>query len=456
MEGLPKEGLGEGHGQIFVRVPPVNPNSNFPENCRKIPYYPHTNVRGMTHMQSASATFATAGETKPAASPSHFRETVSLQSLVAPVSEEEFLARYFERKPLILHRQNPGYYGDLFTLEDFDNSVTRGRGYVKTAEATAKKQAKHHGSGASALESVLTDMRDGHTLILDGQQDFDPKLGPLCRALAQQTGARFQTNIYLTPPNGKGFQPHWDNHDVFVMQVLGSKHWKVEKTRRTLPEKDATIETEGREFRGDVHSFTLQQGDMVYLPRGYVHAAECGAENSLHITLGMYPSTWDDLLLATIKAAIQGDDSLRLFLPYGHMKGDGAGIVKQVGEILHRVADPAFLTQVFDRFRDESITKMPLDISGQIAAFFQGKDFALDDVISPRPGLCYTIRKRAEGVTLNVGTRSITFPDFFGEALEFALTASSYAIRDLPGDLEDEERLVFIERLIQEGLVVRK
>src|SRR4051812_27616740 len=124
-------------------------------------------------MQSASATLAaTSSDANDGqASPAQFREIATIQSLVAPVTEEEFLARYWERKPLIVHRANPDYYGDLFTLQDFDVSITRGRGYVKTAEATAKKQAKHHGSSATALERVLTDMRDGHTLILDGVQE---------------------------------------------------------------------------------------------------------------------------------------------------------------------------------------------------------------------------------------------------------------------------------------------
>lgn len=388
--------------------------------------------------------------------PSHFRDTISLQSLVSPVSEEEFRARYWEKKPLIVHRADPGYYGDLFTLQDFDANLTRCRGYVKTAEATAKKQAKHQGVSATALEQVLADMRDGHTLILDGINDFDAKIGLFGRMLAQQTGARFQTNVYLTPPNGKGFQPHWDNHDVFVLQVMGSKHWKVEKDRRTLPEKDANIEEEGREFRGEVYSFTLNQGDVVYIPRGYVHAAECGSESSLHLTLGIYPNTWDELLLAAVKMAILRDESLRLALPFGHMEGGEEGIVNRLTDTLKAMTDRSFLSTLLDQFRDESIKRAPLDISGQVLSFYQAAEIKLDDRIGPRAGLFYSMRKHQDGVTLNIGTRAITFPDFFAQALQFALTTPTFAVRELPGELEDEERIVFVERLMQEGLVVRK
>ncbi|HET7085334.1 MAG TPA: cupin domain-containing protein [Rhizomicrobium sp.] len=387
---------------------------------------------------------------------SHFRDTVTIQSLVAPVSEEEFRARYWEKKPLIVHREDPGYYGDLFTLKDFDESITRGPSYVKTAEATAKKQARYQGATPTALEKVMADMREGHTLILDAMHGFDPKLKLLCGRLGQETGQTFQTNIYLTPPNGKGFGAHWDNHDVFVLQVLGSKHWKVEKNRRAFPDRDASIEEEGREFRGDVYEFTLQQGDMVYIPRGYVHAAECGSENSMHITLGALINTWDDLLIGAVRAATLQDEGLRHALPLGYMRGDGSGIVKRMQEVFRNMADPAFLTPVLERFRDEIVTKAPLSISGQIEFFFERAELKIDDKVKARPGVFYTIRKGEESVTLNVGTRTITFPGFFGEALEFALNSPGYAIRDLPGDLGDEERLVFIERLMQETLVVRQ
>ena len=393
---------------------------------------------------------------KAVPSPSHFRDTVTVQSLVAPISEEEFRANYWERKPLVIHRENPDYYGDLFNLQDFDEFITRGPGYVKTAEATAKKQAKHHGATPDALERVLSEMRDGHTLILDSMQSFEPKLKGFCGSLARETGFRFQTNIYLTPPNGKGFTAHWDNHDVFVLQVLGSKHWKVEKNRRTLPEKDGTTEESEREFRGEVHDFTLRQGDMIYIPRGFIHAAECGVESSMHITLGVYAPTWDELLVAAVRVAAMKSENLRHYLPFGYMKGNDAEIAKRAANELRDMADPAFLAEVLERLRDEKVKKAPLDISGQVQSFFEAEELKLDHKISVRQGLFCTLRKGQDTVTLNVGTRAITFPGFFGEALEFALNKPVYAIRDLPGDLEDEERIVFIERLMQEAVVLRK
>jgi hypothetical protein len=55
-----------------------------------------------------------------------------------------------------------------------------------------------------------------------------------------------------------------------------------------------------------------------------------------------------------------------------------------------------------------------------------------------------------------MSARSITFPGVFLDALDFSLKNSAFAIHDLPGELDDEERLLLIGRLIQEGVIVRR
>jgi ribosomal protein L16 Arg81 hydroxylase len=395
-------------------------------------------------------------ETDTPAPRQRFLDRLSLRTLLEPFSKEEFCASYWEKKPLVISRGDRSFYDDLFTLQDFDESITRGPSYVKTAEATAKKQQRHHGTGVQTLERVLADVRDGATLILDAVQQRDPKLGLLCRTLAQETGHGFQTNLYLTPPNGKGFLPHWDNHDVFVLQVLGLKHWTLETERRTFPDKAQTIADEDRDLRGELTSFTLEQGDVVYIPRGFVHAAECGSECSLHITLGVGPTTWDEFLYAVIKAAAQQDETLRYALPFGYLNADAAVMVERASRALRAATDPAFLAAVADQFRDEMVKNFALDISGQVSAFYQPAPLTLGDKVGARPGTLYTMRRRAETISVNVGGRTITFPAFLGETLDFALNHAAFAIRDLPGDLEEGEKIVVVERLMQEGLVIRK
>jgi hypothetical protein len=121
------------------------------------------------------------------------------------------------------------------------------------------------------------------------------------------------------------------------------------------------------------------------------------------------------------------------------------------------LADPEFLALVLDEFRDGAIKRAQhLDISGAITTAYRKEPLSADDKVGVRPALIFRTAPHPETVTLKVGTRAITFPDFFAPALEFALNTPDFAVRDLPGDLEDDVKIVFIERLIQEGLILRK
>jgi ribosomal protein L16 Arg81 hydroxylase len=385
-----------------------------------------------------------------------FLENLTLKTLVAPVPVDEFRARYWEQQPLIVNRNDRDYYDDLFTLRDFDEAMARTPEYIKMANYVTDKHAKYKSEASRGVESALADMRDGGTLVLDQLHHHEPKLGLLCRKLAPELGHRFQCNLYLTPPHGKGFSPHWDNHDVFILQVFGSKHWKVEKERRCLPLKEEKMGDEGRELRGELHTTTIEQGDVIYIPRGFIHAAECGAEPSLHITFGVSAVFWDDLLGAVLRAAALRDQRLRQALPFGFMNGGREALVNRVKGIFREISDETFLSGAVDQFLDELVPRYQLDVAGQIAEFFHPKPITLDEVVGPRAAIVYRMHVADDSVRLNYGGRTITFGGFFREGLDFALTTSAYAVRDIPGELQDEERIVFIERLIQEGLVVRK
>src|SRR3954468_22771005 len=57
----------------------------------------------VTQANIASASRAVGGAAAPSA-PVPFHEQVTIQRLLAPITEEEFRTRYWEKKPLIVHR----------------------------------------------------------------------------------------------------------------------------------------------------------------------------------------------------------------------------------------------------------------------------------------------------------------------------------------------------------------
>jgi ribosomal protein L16 Arg81 hydroxylase len=386
-----------------------------------------------------------------------FLENLTLASMVAPITDAAFRTQYWERKPLVIHRGAPDFYDGLFTLRDFDAALMRAPSSVKTAEARTEKNAAYKVETVAGLEGVLGEMREGGTLILDAMHRQNANLGLLCGELSRQLGHTFQTNLYLTPAHGQGFTAHWDNHDVFILQVMGSKNWNIEKDRRAFPgREDSMTKDQGRELRGELMSFTLEQGDLIYIPRGFVHAAECGDEPSLHITLGLLPIGLDDFLHAAIKAQVIRDERTREALPLGFMQDSAGSVAKSAARVLRAMGDdPEFLALVYDQYRDELVRRAPLDVGGQVAGFFKPVAFTTADLVGPRRGAIFRMHAGADSVRVNFGTRSIVFPGIFKDAVAFALNNRSYRIGDIPGDLEDEERIALVERLVEEGLVVR-
>ena len=79
---------------------------------------------------------------------------------------------------------------------------------------------------AAPLPSPTATAHEHICLLPQLQARYRP-LADLCRQLEAEFSCPVQTNIYLTPPNAQGFQTHYDNHDVLVLQVEGAKRWRL-------------------------------------------------------------------------------------------------------------------------------------------------------------------------------------------------------------------------------------
>lgn len=117
------------------------------------------------------------------------------------------------------------------------------------------------------------------------------------------------SNVYLTPPNSQGFAPHYDDIEAFVLQLEGAKHWKVYKPRNPqehLPRVSSENFSQ-HEIGEPILDVTLEPGDMLYFPRGFIHQAETvEGKHSLHITTSMFQKTsYADLLEALVPVALQ-------------------------------------------------------------------------------------------------------------------------------------------------------
>jgi hypothetical protein len=138
----------------------------------------------------------------------------------------------------------------------------------------------------------------GCTIVLDTLDAFDPTMEIACQALQWWTHEAVQVNTYLTTNDAAGFNLHWDDHDVIIVQLGGEKAWQVRGLSRPAPMyRDAEHSTTPSEEI--VWEGTLRTGDVMHIPRGYWHQAtrtQQGSGYSLHATFGFVKRTGVDWL----------------------------------------------------------------------------------------------------------------------------------------------------------------
>lgn len=146
------------------------------------------------------------------------------------------------------------------------------------------------------MERIGDLLKVGCTLILDQANVYDPSLEVACRALQWWSNESVQVNLYLTTGTASGFDLHWDDHDVIVVQLAGDKTWQVRGTSRPAPMfRDAVPNYEPSE--DVVWNGVLRKGEAIHIPRGYWHQAtrnDRGDGFSLHASFGFHKRTGVD------------------------------------------------------------------------------------------------------------------------------------------------------------------
>src|SRR5579864_2374601 len=386
----------------------------------------------------------------------------SLEWLIHPVSRETFFESYWEKQTLVVKRNQPDYFKPLFSLDEVDRVLTTlDRRYpditLKNASREIKSDDYTVDDDALDVARVYQLFNEGSTITLAFLDTVVPSLTSFCRALEDEFSFPFQTNIYMTPPGAQGAKPHYDTHDVFVLQVAGSKKWNIYGTPVELPPQD--FDSAIHEQGASILEFQLDAGDVAYIPRGIVHDARSTDVVSLHITAGVLRYTWTDLLLEFVAGAALNDPAFRKALPPGFARPgfDRTQARETLRGLLQKVSArtdfDAALDTSLDYFVDRLLSVSPPMLRGQMAQLAALDGLTVDTVVGARPGVITRLQRNGESATVESYGRRINFPSHAHDAVQFALNHAKFTARDLPGDLDEAGKLAVVRRLIREGLV---
>ena len=295
-------------------------------------------------------------------------------------------------------------------------------------------------SGTADVERVLSEFEDGATIVLQGLHLNWQPLAEFCRSLESELDHPAQANAYFTPRSAQGLPVHHDTHDVFSLQVAGEKRWLVYDPAWELPLKQQRYKAETMGEPGDpVLDITLQAGDTLYLPRGWLHEAKTSETDSLHLTVGVNVYTWMDAFKAALDSCAR---------EVGFRRSPDGDPPHELLELLGRELQPE---RVERRRRRKLVrTRRPV-LGGQLTQLRALETLDVDTVVERRPTVLFDFH----GTTLSFEGKDVTFPDEAAEDLAFIAHAEeAFTPAELPGDLDDEGRLVLVRMLVREGFLV--
>jgi ribosomal protein L16 Arg81 hydroxylase len=392
---------------------------------------------------------------------------LSFEWLIDPISPATFFKDYYEKKSLLVARQEPRKFASLLSIEDIDRYLsTNWPCFPDVILVDAARDLKPEDfsfpnsdpPNRIDLPRAYQLFGTGATISLSHLNERMPQLAALCRAVEKKFSCHFQTNIYLSPPNAQGFKTHFDSHDVFVLQVAGSKVWTINDTLIELPLQGQGFDPAEHTAGPPTRELTLNAGDLFYCPRGLFHSARSTDEVSLHITLGLLGKTWTDVMLEAVSKACIQSPAFRANLPVGfanpeHDAARSADTFRSLVELFARNAQAA---PILEHFAHSFVASRRPDLSGCLQEAVDGAPLSLESRVAPRASLMFFMREEEQNLLVVFGSTTITLPLAIREAVKFALDGPSFLVRDLPGNLDDPGKLVLVRRLVKEGLLVRQ
>jgi hypothetical protein len=300
-------------------------------------------------------------------------------------------------------------------------------------------------SKTADVHRVLEEFEAGATIVLQGLHYNWRPLAEFCRGLEAALGHPVQANAYYTPRGSQGLPVHHDTHDVFVLQVAGHKRWLVYDPVFELPLRDQRYKPELGAPGDPVRDLTLAAGDVLYLPRGWMHEALTSDADSLHITVGANVYSWIDAVHAAVDSCAE-DIEFRRSVPVG---------AEQSIDLLERVREQLTAEGVSRRMRSRLVRSRRPVLRGQLGQLRALDDLTADTELVRRTTVIADLERSPDGASLVFEGKRVSFPAQAEQAVAFAATADgAFCAADLPGELDEPGRLVLVRRLVREGFLL--
>uniref|UniRef100_A0A182PQW3 Bifunctional lysine-specific demethylase and histidyl-hydroxylase n=1 Tax=Anopheles epiroticus TaxID=199890 RepID=A0A182PQW3_9DIPT len=303
------------NGDSAVGLPPTSIATPL-KRASQIKKEPKTPNR-MNHLSPVAGTSASA--TNPSGTALHELDSVMIGRqtfawMIGPaITVDEFMRTYWERKPLLVQRNDRAYYAGLLSRGMIDEMLrTNNVEYTKNIDITSYRDGQretHNPDGRVLPPDLWHFYETGCSVRMLNPQTYLRSVYELNVKLQEYFHCMTGANFYLTPPGSQGFAPHYDDIEAFVLQIEGRKRWRLYGPRQP---QEVLARVSSENLRQDelvgppLLDVVLEAGDLLYFPRGCIHqAATVPGAHSLHITVSVYQrNCWADLFEQMLPIAL--------------------------------------------------------------------------------------------------------------------------------------------------------
>lgn len=185
-------------------------------------------------------------------------------AMLGGLTAEQFLSEYWQKKPLLVRNALPGFTGLLTRDEMLDLAC------CDDVESRFVSQAGGWAIGHGPFSrAALRRKAKPWTVLVQGLNMLLPQADEMMRRFSFIPYARLDDLMVSYATDGGGVGPHFDSYDVFLLQGMGKRRWRIGN------QMDQTL-IEGlpirilKDFR-PVHDWVLEPGDLLYLPPEWAH-----------------------------------------------------------------------------------------------------------------------------------------------------------------------------------------
>lgn len=204
--------------------------------------------------------------------------------LLNDLTPAQFLAEYWQKKPLLIKNALPGFTG-LLTPEELAGLACEEEVQSRIVQKNGSQWILSNGPFDEAEFSRLPNK--DWTLLVQSVNHFLHEATDLLRHFDFIPHARLDDLMVSYAPDGGGVGPHFDSYDVFLLQGQGKRLWRIsEQTDLSL--------VEGAPLRilkqfDTSQEWLLEAGDMLYLPPQIAHwgiAVSDGSTDCMTYSIG--------------------------------------------------------------------------------------------------------------------------------------------------------------------------